>query len=280
MKKNIYVSDLDGTLLNTDSALSRDAIEGLNQLIEKDVMIIFASARGSGSMINVLEGVKIRYPLIECNGAYITDARTREHIGINRIASKAAEKVLDIFSLFDKEPMVSCNHKDRDNIYYSKYSNDAMKRFFEGKIAMKDDRITKLDDIKKSLLGDVVSFNFIGQKEELDLIYAKLKKECPEVSPVIVNDHEFEGLYWLMINSVDATKGTGIKMLLEILEIKDYRLTVFGDNLNDIPMFKIADYAVATENANDALKELAHEIIGHCNSDSVANYIMGKELMD
>lgn len=278
MKRRIYISDLDGTLLNSDSKLSLKSMEGLNRLIEEDVMVMFASARGSGSMAHVLDGVEIKYPLIECNGAYITDVKTRKHIGINRIPTEAAEKVIDIFARFDKEPMVSCNHNERDNIYYSKYSNSAMERFYESKLAMKDDRITKLIDIKEALLGDVVSFNFIGEKEELETIDKIIKKECPQVSPVIVNDHEFEGMYWLMINSRTATKGTGIEMLLKILGIEDYTLTVFGDNLNDIPMFQIADYGVATENAHEALKEIAHETIGHCDSDSVVEYILGKEL--
>ena len=52
------------------------------------------------------------------------------------------------------------------------------------------------------------------------------------------------------------------------------RLTVFGDNLNDIPMMQVADCAIAVENALPEVKAVAHEIIGPNTSDSVARYIL------
>ena len=54
-------------------------------------------------------------------------------------------------------------------------------------------------------------------------------------------------------------------------------LTVFGDNLNDVNMFKMATKAVAVENATDEIKNYADEIIGPNESDSVIKYIMEKE---
>ena len=52
------------------------------------------------------------------------------------------------------------------------------------------------------------------------------------------------------------------------------RLTVFGDNLNDIPMMQVADCAIAVENALPEVKAAAHETIGPNTSDSVARYIL------
>ena len=52
------------------------------------------------------------------------------------------------------------------------------------------------------------------------------------------------------------------------------RLVVFGDNLNDLPMFAVADVAVAVENAFTEVKEHADVVIGPNYTDSVANYIL------
>lgn len=57
------------------------------------------------------------------------------------------------------------------------------------------------------------------------------------------------------------------------------KLTVFGDNLNDLPMFDIADTAVAVANAHDAVCEAADIRIGPNTDDSVARYILTKEAM-
>ena len=48
---------------------------------------------------------------------------------------------------------------------------------------------------------------------------------------------------------------------------------MFGDNLNDLPMFEIADVAVAVENAFDEAKAKADIIIGPNTEDSVAKFI-------
>lgn len=50
-------------------------------------------------------------------------------------------------------------------------------------------------------------------------------------------------------------------------------LVVFGDGLNDLGMFGVADRAVAVANAFDALKERATAVIGPNGEDSVARYI-------
>jgi hydroxymethylpyrimidine pyrophosphatase-like HAD family hydrolase len=50
--------------------------------------------------------------------------------------------------------------------------------------------------------------------------------------------------------------------------------TVFGDEVNDIPMFELAGRGVAVDNAILDLKRIAHEIIGPHHSDSVVRYLL------
>ena len=50
-------------------------------------------------------------------------------------------------------------------------------------------------------------------------------------------------------------------------------VTVFGDNLNDLPMMAVADRAIAVGNALEAVRDAADEIIGANSTDSVARYI-------
>jgi len=279
MARNVYVTDLDGTLLNSKSVLSDFTRNKLNQLIKEDILVLFASARGGGSMKYVLEGVELKYPLIECNGAYITSHESSEHIGINEIEKNQAERVIDIFSEYGLDPMISSNHITGDRINYTSYSNEVMAKFFEVKLSEGDKRITKVHSLKEVLNDRVVSFNFIGKYNLLCEINERLKAECNGISSVIVDDHLFDGWYWLMINSKKATKGSGIKLLLNHLGIKDYHLTVFGDNFNDLSMFEIADKSVAMGNGTKVLQNEADEIIGASDEDSVVKYILEREMI-
>ena len=51
------------------------------------------------------------------------------------------------------------------------------------------------------------------------------------------------------------------------------KLVVFGDNINDIPMFEVADECYATENAVPELKAIATGIISTNDDDGVAHWI-------
>ena len=48
---------------------------------------------------------------------------------------------------------------------------------------------------------------------------------------------------------------------------------MFGDGINDIEMFKMADEAYAVENAVPELKEIATGIIAGNNDDAVAKWL-------
>ncbi|MBO4495598.1 MAG: HAD hydrolase family protein, partial [Clostridiales bacterium] len=78
--------------------------------------------------------------------------------------------------------------------------------------------------------------------------------------------------YWLEICPKNCTKA---KSLLKLK--KDYgfdRLVVFGDSLNDVSMFKIADEAYTVANARSELKALATDVIGYNEEDAVAHYLI------
>lgn len=67
----------------------------------------------------------------------------------------------------------------------------------------------------------------------------------------------------------DANKGTALKKIAEKFSVKKEQIIVFGDGINDLPMFEIAGKSVAPENANETVKQRADEITG-----SVEKYII------
>ncbi len=69
-----------------------------------------------------------------------------------------------------------------------------------------------------------------------------------------------------------ASKANGIKLLSEYIEHD--KLVCFGDNLNDIPMFELADECYATANAvGEVLSEISTDVIGSCDEDGVALFM-------
>ena len=69
-----------------------------------------------------------------------------------------------------------------------------------------------------------------------------------------------------------------MRALMKTEGISDHRLVVFGDEMNDVGLFEIADYSVAVGNAVPGIRAIADEVIGNNTTNSVARYILADAL--
>ena len=73
--KVLYISDLDGTLLNREAELSEYTARHLNALIENGVHVSVATARTAATCERILKDVHFNTPIILMNGVLIYDIR-------------------------------------------------------------------------------------------------------------------------------------------------------------------------------------------------------------
>ena len=92
---NIVVSDLDGTLLNSDQEVSEISKKVIKKLIEKGEKFYIATGRAYPDAKNIMESIGIKIPLISANGAVINDAEGKE-IYRNNLDEKYKDIMLDI----------------------------------------------------------------------------------------------------------------------------------------------------------------------------------------
>lgn len=69
----LYVSDLDGTLLNDNQKLDEESLETLNSLIDRGMNFTIATARSIDSVRSIINGLNLRLPIILINGVFIFD---------------------------------------------------------------------------------------------------------------------------------------------------------------------------------------------------------------
>ena len=75
----LYVSDLDGTLLRSDTSLSQYSKDTLNFLLDQGLLFTVASARSIATMRRLLAGLRLRLPVVEFNGAFVSDLASGRH---------------------------------------------------------------------------------------------------------------------------------------------------------------------------------------------------------
>ena len=265
----LYISDLDGTLLNNEMMLSEETIEIINGLLEKGLNFTFATARSMDSVEKIINPLNLNLPFIIYNGGAIYDPRKEEYIRKNTLDEITAKNIIkDVEHL---NPFVYIHDEtDRNFIYYKGFTNEGQRGFANAPVNKGDERFKKINDYNNLEFDEYFSIACIDKKEVLEEIYNKYKNDVA-LQIHLTEDVYQKEYYWLEF----AKKGSSKKDAL--LFLKDYlkaeKLITFGDNLNDISMFKIADEAYAVGNAHIDLKKLATQIIGNNTENSVANKI-------
>ena len=88
-----------------------------------------------------------------------------------------------------------------------------------------------------------------------DLVVSHMGAEAVEIAPA------------------GADKGVGLRWLCAHLGVAAHEVMVFGDEINDLPMFAAAGRRVAVENANPLVRDAADEIAPPNSQEGVAQVI-------
>ncbi len=273
----LYVCDLDGTLLRDDASLSPYSRTELVSLIEEGVAITVASARSVPSMKALLGDIPFRLPVIEANGAFVSDYATGKHAHISAIPPRVAREAFQLVLSKGCFPFLPVYDGARDLVYVDSAKNDGMAAYLEERRAYKDERLRWTDDLGGVLrvrANRLVGFTVIDLPERISPLAEEVRRRFSgRLTPTIYEYRYFPGWYFLTIHDRRATKDQAIAVLRKRTGLGRAPLVVFGDEYNDEGMLRIASRAIAPSNARDAIKALAHEVIGSNQDDSVVRYI-------
>lgn len=272
--EELYISDLDGTLLNSEGKLSSFSLQQLNHLIREGLNFTIATARSWDSALPIIKGLDLQLPVVLYNGVLLYDPILKENVAQNFIPKSDVEILFELCQLYQIEPIVfTLDASNKPSAFYRHISNPHMATYINTRIAQKDKRFKEVKDFTKAKQENTITLITIGEFDPL----ARLKNEVEKQTSLEIHfaeDVYYKGAYWLEFTALNSTKASGVQFLKQTL--KSEKTIVFGDNLNDIPMFELADETYATANAREELKQLATGIIGHCDDDAVVKFITSR----
>lgn len=268
MEKTLYMTDLDGTLLNKSSRISPESIETINRLIERGMLFTYATARSLASASVVTEGLSVNIPVIAYNGAFIVQPSTGEilsqekfdgeEMSVIKAALEENGAKLLIYSILDGAEKV---------FWVAGEENEGIRDYLGRRKG--DRRLHPVESREELYQGDMFYFTCIGERDELAPLYEKLSGDGRFYCTF--KQELYRPEYWLEIMPAKATKAYAIKKLKKLWGCD--RVISFGDAVNDIPMFEVSDEAYAVENAVEELKAYATGIIGSNENDGVAKWL-------
>jgi 5-amino-6-(5-phospho-D-ribitylamino)uracil phosphatase len=274
-KMELYVSDLDGTLLNSDKEISGYTKNIINALTAGGKCFTVATARTAVSVLSLLTGVNINIPVILMNGVMVYDLHKEEYIKIEAIPEQTA---LTVDGIIKKHGMTGFMYALCGNgftTYYEALETAAMKDFHDERVKRYAKYFEQTDSFDKIIGGNnIIYFSMTDEKGPLSAVYEELK-ELPDINAVLYKDNYTEKMWYLEIYSKNASKSSAVKYIRTLYGFDD--IIGFGDNINDLPLFDACDECYAVSNAVGQLKDKAHGIIGDNDSDGVARFIADRE---
>lgn len=268
--KTLYITDLDGTFLNNEGAVSQNSKEIINRLSDDGLMFSFATSRSILSALPLVEGVNITAPIVAMSGVVVYDINSKKTVKYYPIGENAFYELTEIFEKHGKSPFAFFFSENEEyQIVFTELKLEIHKLYYETRSKMGGTNIHRVEkyEIPEGFKPVFVSICDIYD----DLI--KIKEwvdDCPALSCSFYKDTYTE--YWFLeVFDSNASKANGLKTVKEYTGAD--RAVAFGDNLNDLPLFKAADYKCAVQNAVNELKEKADIIIGSNEDDGVTEFI-------
>jgi len=262
----LFLSDLDGTLLQPDATLDPDDARRINALTERGAMISYATARTIQSVRHILADIRFTAstpPISLMNGVFIRDMARGAYLDCAAFSRETAEQLLSIFSCRSLHPFVyAVDDAGKLMTYYREIPNSAMKAFMDERVTRYHKPFRRFSD-PSEISGTMVYFCLIASMQEVNyavrLLEDRLRHmEVPDIRFTYYRDHYDEHVWYLEIFDCRASKQHAVDFLRSYTGAD--RVICFGDNLNDLPMFEASDFRVAVKNANPALIAQADEI--------------------
>lgn len=267
----LYISDLDGTLLDSCGRLSPVSCEILNKLIENGLLFTVATARSAATCTQLLEKLNLRLPAVLMNGVFVYDLKNKKYIHSNFISEKSSAELIEVFRRFNKSPFQYTLFENSGiDVRYRTLETDVQRDFYNSRVGLTYKSFIQCSEYP--IVPDVVYYVLIDLKNEL-LPVKEAAEKINGVRCAFYKDN-YSDCWYLEIFSDKAGKSDGMDKIKALCGAQ--RTAAFGDNINDTEMLLSADEAYAVENAVSQIKSIALSTVPANTRDGVARFLMQK----
>lgn len=269
--RTLFLSDLDGTLLNDNGVLSETTKCILTKLLREGLDFTIASGRTPLSVGPLFQEIPLRLPMILMNGALIlnpVDARPMETTPLSapaRMLLAEAEVRLRLHGLLfglEHDDITMSLVGEPDPFWQAFFRRNHAER---AKLSLCQGGAGEWAD-KEVLYGI-----YIDRRPErlVQLRDCLAESSCFELD--FYRDRYDPDTWCLELYSAQASKRWAAERVRAITGVN--HMVGFGDSLNDLPLFRACEETYAVANARDEVKVAADAVIASHLEDGVVRYL-------
>lgn len=270
MNKTLYISDLDGTLLNQNAEVSEYTVNALNTMIADGFNFSVATARTAASAFKILDGIQWNIPFVLMNGVLIYCPSQKRYVQIHSLSVKAVREIIAIFKTLCVTGFMYGLKDSKQQTYYESLDRKPLRDFVDERINRYHKKFRQVNSFTDISPENIIYFTLLDTRENIQCVHDALAT-MTGINYILYKDNYSPDLWYLEIHSDKASKQSGVNYLREMYGYE--RVVGFGDNLNDLPMFTACDVRIAVENAKPEVKAAADYICGANDNNGVAKWL-------
>ena len=249
--------DLDGTLLDPRSNISKEDRKAIEYCTKKDIRVSLSTGKSMKCAGKIIRDLGLRDLQIVSGGTMVVDFRLRPKYTIKI----PRQDILDAVRLARENDVGFVLETTDGILYYDKYYPETDLFYTSGEV------IEKVDDIMTdNIVNNGLLFTFTVEKEHPfnNVLACSISKDVKI---------RRGGPFYLNIMNINAGKVAGLKKVVRTYGIRQSQVMAIGDNDNDRGTMEFAGLSVAMGNAADDIKKMADHITDDNDNSGVARAI-------
>jgi len=268
--EKMFITDLDHTFLRTDQSVSDFSTKIWNKKA-KNAILSVATARSFQKTHDFLDTLHLHAPMILLDGTMIV-APDKTLIDVKLVNKELGDAIIHEGAKYGIYPfIIALKDMDLNEAFLfpttlNSHQHGVLENY------RNDPRMIECKELRAMDMN--LKLVYFGTHEQLKPLTEHLKNTFGKELEYKLSPEKYSDGWFLTILHPEGDKAHALQKVLDHIDKKASDLTVFGDSVNDIGMFKLAGTSVAVSNALDEVKEVADIILPHSNDeDGVAKYL-------
>ncbi|KRK65450.1 HAD superfamily hydrolase [Companilactobacillus tucceti DSM 20183] len=255
-------TDMDGTLLNSYSKISKENIDSILRAVNSGIKYAICSGRTLHSVNSFFsKDLKIPGYRVVLNGAVVVDPKGKKIVDAP-IDKKTVEEIFKRVEFSNFKVVL-----DGLNSSYIYDPNHNFSAYYEGfdRHHFRAEDFNKLRSVNENENFQIYKVCFSTSPKRLP----ELKKKLESLASLDVSISR-SGSDYFEVNALDVSKLSALQRISEYESIPITEFMCFGDYGNDLEMIKNVGYGVAMDNAIDLVKDESWTITKNNNDNGVS----------
>ena len=248
----MVITDLDGTLLQSDHSISPQDRKTLEKLGKSGICRVAATGRNLFKVRLVLDENSPFDYVILSSGAGIVDWTTQKMIRSLSIPLETTKELVYFLIEGHYNFKVSRELPDNHNFgWWESYECDELTRYVEHHRKMGD--AVRIDPENLFASSQFLMF-FDRENDQFEIVKEKIRSSFPDLSLIKTSSPLHPGYIWMEIFPNGVSKAYGIEEICRITGIDRENTLGIGNDFNDLEMLDFTEHSYVVDNAPEELK--------------------------